>query len=357
MAARNWLQRCKKPQNRSLASLCDAARRPSMPHVHLGQHGTSPQVSNSVFRARMKAFASWFSAAPSKPVRLLDCRGVALDAFDVRHLLDRDPSAPVGNASRLDRSLDADRYGDLWDAQDREREAEAQRKRRKIQEEEAIAVSAAAATASAAPVPASETVAEAPPPPFDVPYEVPDDMAVPQTEKQHSVIWTLVSFVLRQGPNVVEQVKQRQAGNSLFAFLDPADSLHRYFQFLLRGAEDKSLREAPHLRLWRELPSLGSTGLAALVGSNDAVQKSIVEKLAEFVKQYGNGIVPKVVRATPSPDERRLDFLAPDHPLHEYYTSLLAPPAPAKSEEELAERRRRAAALIQAAGNLNETIG
>ncbi len=297
----------------------------------------------------MKVFAAWFSAPPVKPLKLVERKGVTMDLFDARHLVES--RSAVGQESRLVANLDGDRFSDLWDAQDRLREEETQRKRQKREREEKeleVQTEKAAAQPFAAPVVAPAAAAAAP---FDVPYEVPRGMAVPATEKQHSVIWTLVSFVLKQGPGVIESVKTRQSGNPLFSFLNPEDGLHAYFQYLLEAAQSSSLKEAPQLRFWREVPALGRAGLTALLGSEEAVQRQIVEKMASVVREHGPEVVPRIVRTAPSPDERRLDFLAPDHALHEYYCSLIAPPPPPpKTEEELAERRRRAAALIQAAG-------
>jgi hypothetical protein len=297
--------------------------------------------------AWMKSYQSWFSAPPAKPLTLVERRGVTMDLFDARHLLDRDPPPPVGHETRLDSRLDGERFSDLWDAQDtaaRQEEEMQQRKRQKKEKDEQ--------QPNEAVVDTPDVLVTAPVPPlFDVPFEVPRGMLVPTVEKQHSVIWTLVSFVLKQGLEVVESVRLRQSGNPLFDFLNPADTLHAYFEHLLNGAQSSTLRDAPQLRFWREVPTVGRTGLSALLGSEEAVQRQIVEKMASFVREYGAEVVAKIVRTAPSPDERRLDFLAPDHALHEYYCSLIAPPPPPpKTEEELAERRRRAAALIQAAG-------
>jgi hypothetical protein len=302
----------------------------------------------------MKTYQSWFSSPPAKPLKLVERRGVTMDLFDARHLLDRDPPPPVGRETRLDSRLNGERFSDLWDAQDKarleEEEETQQRKRQKREKEEQQQREEQKVVGDAPPVPVAAPV---PAPLYDVPFEVPRGVVVPTTEKQHSVIWTLVSFVLKQGPEVVESVRLRQSGNPMFDFLNPADSLHAYFQHLLNGAQTSTLRDAPQLRFWREVPTVGRTGLSALLGSEEAVQRQIVEKMASFVREFGAEVIPKIVRTAPTPDERRLDFLAPDHALHEYYCSLTAPPPPPpKTEEELAERRRRAAALIQAAGIL-----
>ena len=262
-------------------------------------------------------------------------RGVLMDRYDARLLLERpvqmaqQPTRKGSGVTRLSAQLDAIRFADLRELRETERalrEAEETReaeeadlKRRKLEE------------LNAPPPPP-------PPPPavFECPYETPEDIILPLSEKQHNVIWTLVQFEQKTGSQV-DGLAQKQASNPLFNFLAPTHELHSYYQYLQQAVVLKTLRRRPEHRFFDEIPKSTASALSQLLGSGDSIRRSVVDRFARYCKEYGDIIKGKILRLVEDGDDR-FAFLSPDDSLHEYYLDAIrvveeAPEAPEQIDD------------------------
>ena len=272
---------------------------------------------------------------------------MTMDSFDVRHLLGSDSEKKKKSepGSRLDGSLDEQRYGELRErTRARNEEEQNQRKRARIEREEEQRRESEAAARR-----------EEEERPFAVPYDVPVGVTeVPRTEKQHNVIFCTVQFVLQKGPNFLAQIEQRQGSDPLFSFCRADDPLHGYFRYLLRAAEHGTLD--PSASFWQDLPVVSATALNA-----EALHKLVIDRYVAVVKEFGPPVSHKIAAMAASLDKHgTLDFLLPSHPLNTYYleksgtivvphsSGLVATSETESSVEQAkAERRKRALELLK----------
>jgi hypothetical protein len=310
----------------------------------------------------LQVYPSWFSPADGalrhqieSGILLVERHGELMDRYDARLLLDRPlkNQQQLGAGTRLNGALDDARFADLLALREEQREAERVRaaeaasKRRKLEE------------LSAPPPPP-------PPPPatFDCPFEIPANVTVPLSEKQHNVIWTLVQFEQKSG-GPVENLAQKQAANPLFNFLSTSHELHAYYQYLQQAVATKTLRRRPEDRFFEEIPKAQAAGgaLSALLGSNDSLQRLVVDRFARYCKEYGSSVKKKILARIPEGDNR-FAFLSPDDSLHEYYLNAIRGPAeeqpqldapmpqppPPPHAPSIEERRQLALELLKAEG-------
>ena len=132
------------------------------------------------------AFASWFSQGPPPALSLIEHFGdIAMDRFDVRHLMSSPPNNVSASTSRLGKSLDEDRYHDLHleTAKNKRRKVEHEEEKKEEEAKEQLEISNHR-TASSESLAAAKSVSYDPSYGFECPFELPKDLVQPETEKQ-----------------------------------------------------------------------------------------------------------------------------------------------------------------------------
>uniref|UniRef100_A0A8D8CNG4 Protein suppressor of white apricot n=1 Tax=Culex pipiens TaxID=7175 RepID=A0A8D8CNG4_CULPI len=72
-------------------------------------------------------------------------------------------------------------------------------------------------------------------PPFEAPkgFEIPTDLELPETMKEHAIIEKTAKFIASQDSQMEILLRAKQAGNPQFGFLSPGGKLYRYYRHVL----------------------------------------------------------------------------------------------------------------------------
>lgn len=72
-------------------------------------------------------------------------------------------------------------------------------------------------------------------PPFEAPkgFEIPTDLELPETMKEHAIIEKTAKFIASQDSQMEILLRAKQAANPQFGFLSPGGKLYRYYRHVL----------------------------------------------------------------------------------------------------------------------------
>ncbi|KAF9186675.1 hypothetical protein BGZ51_001807 [Haplosporangium sp. Z 767] len=258
-----------------------------------------------------------------------------LDRYDARNLLDDErlftyPREVHDQEFQLEATdLDAERYEDLdsdeellFDMDEDERKEHLARKWEENEQHEYKGVHYDYDKDS------SERVNESA---FQLHFEVPEGMAIPENEKTLALIERTAKFVNTSSEPMMEIILQaKQATNPNFAFMSRR---HRLFQFykhvrwlmqtgLYEYAEDVRLRETEEARaeLEQHVPVATEEESKACDSQESALHfdiEKVIEKTIEFLGAHD--CAPLFEEWLLSLNDTKFQFMKPCHPWHEHY--------------------------------------
>ncbi|KAG0258010.1 hypothetical protein BG011_003589 [Mortierella polycephala] len=258
-----------------------------------------------------------------------------LDRYDARNLLDDErlftyPREVYDQEFQLEATdLDEDRFEDLdsdeeilFDMDEDEREEYLARKCEENEQHEYRGVHYDYDKDS------SEQVNELA---FQLHFEVPEGMAIPESEKTLALIERTAKFVSTSSEPMMEIILQaKQATNPNFAFMSRR---HRLFQFykhvrwlmqtgLYEYAEDARLREAEEARaeLEQSVP-VTTEGESKICDSQESALHFDIEKVIEKTIEFlgAHDCASLFEEWLLSLNDTKFQFMKPSHPWHEHY--------------------------------------
>ncbi|KAI1317206.1 hypothetical protein EDD11_008898 [Mortierella claussenii] len=195
---------------------------------------------------------------------------------------------------------------------------------------------------------------QAPESTFQLHFEVPEGMAVPESEKTLALIERTAKFVNNSSEPTMEIILQaKQATNPHFAFMSRRHHLFQFYKHvrwlmqtgLYETAEDVRLREAEEAKAEQEEEERRAAEVAkALEASFHIDIEKVLEKTVEFlVAHEGTSVYEEKLL---SMDDIRFAFMNPGHAWHDYYL---------QTRQEAQEARARARIKEVEAKTLDET--
>lgn len=156
-----------------------------------------------------------------------------------------------------------------------------------------------------------------------------------------NIVDRTANFVARNGPEFEERIRENEADNSKFNFLNPNDPYHAYYAHKLKEFEESDLSEPPPVSLIeketpkqtqpKKLPAVIETIIpkdpppayefAADPPTISAIDLDIVKLTAQFVAKNGKGFLTNLM--TREQRNYQFDFLRPQHSLFQYFTRLV----------------------------------
>lgn len=92
-------------------------------------------------------------------------------------------------------------------------------------------------------------------PPFVAPanFEIPSELDVPDTMKEHAIIEKTAKFIASQDSQMEILLRAKQAANPQFGFLSPGGRLYRYYRHMLMAIKTNQYpEEVPEEGLFRD---------------------------------------------------------------------------------------------------------
>ncbi|KAG0371251.1 hypothetical protein BGZ54_008255 [Gamsiella multidivaricata] len=255
-----------------------------------------------------------------------------LDRYDVRNLLDDERSFSGSREIRDDNflqetsDLDENRYEDLdsdeellFDMDEDEREEHLARKKEENEQSQFKGVGYDYDKDSS-----KQTVESI----FQLHFDVPEGMTVPDSEKTLALIERTAKFVNNSSEPTMEIILQaKQATNPNFAFMSRRHHLFQFYKHvrwlmqtgLYESAEEVELREAEEAKAEQEEEARRAAEAAK---AREAALHVDIEKILEKTIEFLSGMDSVVFEEKLlSLDDPRFEFMKPNHAWHEHYIS------------------------------------